>query len=47
MVMQDAKLVAEVEELIRNEKYNAEYAIEIGLDDLIKTFKNKFEFLKN
>lgn len=40
MVMQDAKLVAEVEELIRNEKYNAEYAIEIGLDDLIKTFKN-------
>ena len=40
MIMQDPTLILETENLIKNQKYSAEYATEIGFSNIIKVFEN-------
>lgn len=40
MIMQDPSLITETEDLIKNSKYSAEYATEVGLNSVIQIFEN-------
>ena len=40
MIMQDPTLIAETENAITNQKYNAEYAVEEGFNSVIQIFEN-------
>ncbi len=40
MIMQDPSLISETENAIKNSKYNAEYAVEVGFDSVIQIFEN-------
>ena len=40
MIMQDPSLISETENAIKNSKYNAEYAVEVGFNNVIQIFEN-------
>ena len=40
MILQDPSLISETENAIKNSNYNAEYAVEIGLNSVIQIFEN-------
>ncbi len=40
MIMQDPSLISETENAIKNSKYNAEYAVEVGFNSVIQIFEN-------
>ena len=40
MIMQDPSLISETENAIKNSKYNAEYAVEVGFNSIIQIFEN-------
>ena len=40
MIMQDPSLISETENIIKNLKYNAEYAVEVGFNRVIQIFEN-------
>ena len=40
MILQDPSLISETENSIKNSNYNAEYAVEIGLNSVIQIFEN-------
>ena len=40
MILQDPSLIAETENAIKNSNYNAEYAVEVGLNSVIQIFEN-------
>lgn len=40
MILQDPSLISETENSIKNSNYNAEYAVEIGLNNVIQIFEN-------
>ena len=40
MIMQDPSLISETENAIKNSNYNAEYAVEVGFNSVIKIFEN-------
>ena len=40
MILQDPSLIAETENAINNSNYNAEYAVEVGLNSVIQIFEN-------
>ena len=40
MILQDPSLISETENAIKNEKYNAEYAVEVGFNSVVQIFQN-------
>ena len=40
MIMQDPSLISETENAIKNSKYSAEYAVEVGFNSVIQIFEN-------
>ena len=40
MILQDPSLISETENAIKNDKYNAEYAVEVGFNSIIQIFEN-------
>ena len=40
MIMQDPSLISETENAIKNSNYNAEYAVEVGFNNVIQIFEN-------
>ena len=40
MIMQDPSLISETENAIKNSNYNAEYAVEVGFNNIIQIFEN-------
>ena len=40
MILQDPTLISETENAIRNDKYNAEYAVEVGFNSVAQIFQN-------
>ena len=40
MILQDPSLITETENAIKNSNYNAEYAVEVGLNSVIQIFEN-------
>ena len=40
MILQDPSLISETENAIKNDKYNAEYAVEVGFNSVVQIFQN-------
>lgn len=40
MIVQDPTLITETENIIKNDKYNVEYAVEVGFNNVAQIFQN-------